>query len=450
MSQRHNGIVSRGKTPRHGHVFSPASRAWFEWDAGRLDEGALNQRESGKFFPQASGGLTDAYAAQDVANSPPPPDGKIASANQATGHLLDAPGDHWKKHPVHSGDTLDVSWHFTANHTTRRWNYFITLAEWNKEEVLSRSHFDPNPIYTVQNNMRPYWEHSSEMKPPSPTTHAVPLPKRSGYHVLLCVWEVADTSAAFYQVVDLDFMPSDEGGERPSTPTNFKASEVSDKRVTLKWEASFGASPVEFYRITRNGEAIIDVMATELGWSDGMVQPDTVYNYVISAHDIYGNYSSPSRPVQVHTLPEGGEGPSAPRGLHSMGETAQSISLMWGGSVGTAPIVDHLVYRGGVQMKAVSANQTTFDDTGLEPDTRYSYTVKARDLNGRLSSPSNVLHAETLGGATPAWKLDTKYATNERVSHSESIWKCLQGHTSYAPDWAPGLESSEVLWVKHT
>ena len=85
MSKYRPNTISETITPRHGHVFAPASRAYFAWQAGELDEGALNQREGGKFFPQTLGGIRDEFAETDDANIAPPPDGKIASANQLTG-----------------------------------------------------------------------------------------------------------------------------------------------------------------------------------------------------------------------------------------------------------------------------------------------------------------------------------------------------------------------------
>lgn len=98
-----------------------------------------------------------------------------------------------------------MAWHFTANHATRRWNYFMTKEDWNPERVLSRDQFEAEPFYTVQINLQPFWEHTDAMMPSSPTVHDVPLPQREGYHVLLAVWEVANTGNAFYQVIDLDF-----------------------------------------------------------------------------------------------------------------------------------------------------------------------------------------------------------------------------------------------------
>ena len=451
MSQRRVNVISKSPNPRHGHVFSPKSRAYFAWEAGKLDYGALNQRESGKFFPATVGDLHDPYAPQDQTSFAPPPDGKIASANQATGAMLDEPGSHWQKHPVCPGEVLEISGYFAANHVSRRWVYFLTKKDWDPGKVLSRDQFEPEPFYTVQINLQPFWEHSEQMKPPTPTVHGLPLPERSGYHVLLAVWEVADTPNAFYQVVDLDFVPPDGGGERPSVPTGLKAVSITDKQVELAWKESDGPAPIAFYRIKRNGTMSVDVPAPALTWTDKGVLPQTHYSYVITAHDEAGEVSDPSRPLQVQTLPEGG-GPSAPINLHSMGQTTQSITLMWGASTGTAPIVNYLIYRDGVVVKSLSATQTEYEDTGLTPDTEYRYEVKALDLDGKLSPPSNLLRQKTKaeGGGHPAWKLDTFYETGALVSHGGGIWRCLQRHTSYAPDWAPGLDTSEVLWAAHT
>jgi chitin-binding protein len=437
MSQRRPNIISKGNTPRHGHVFTPASRAYFAWQDGWLDEGALNQREGGKFFPLTAGNLRDVYAKDDDANVPPPPDGKIASANQPTGARLDEPGSHWEKHDVRSCETLVVSWDYSARHKTRRWNYFLTKEGWDPEKVLSRDQFEAAPFYTAQINLQPHWAYEEEMMPPKPTTHQVPLPKREGYHVMLAVWEV----------VDLNFIPPEGGGERPDRPTGLTAENVTDKQVSLKWNAATGPFPIESYRITRNGTLLVVIDAPLLTWSDNSVAAETVYNYAIIAVDDRGNDSASSLPIQVHTLPEGGEGPTAPTNLHPMGQTARSISLMWGASVGSAPIVNYLIYRDDVEIKSVSANQTAYEDTGLTPSTRYRYVVKARDLNGKLSSSSNELSVDTQGeGEHKEWKLDTRYERGEIVSHAGKNWSCIQAHTSYTADWAPGLETSVTLW----
>lgn len=191
---------------RHGHVFLPESRAYFAWQEGKLDTGALNQREAGKFFPRSQSGLKDVFASDDIVNNSPPSDGKIASAGQLTGQFLDTPGTAWRKHQVNAGELFQVSWAYSAIHLTRRWNYFFTRDGWDPQLPLSRAQFESEPFYTVQLNEQPFWSHNAALRPPQPTNHQFQLPNKSGYHVMLAVWEVADTGNAFYQVVDLDFV----------------------------------------------------------------------------------------------------------------------------------------------------------------------------------------------------------------------------------------------------
>lgn len=448
---RTNNVISKSKMPRHGHVFSPASRAYFAWQAGELDEGTLNQRESGKFFPTTAADQLDVYAKQDTLNAAPPPDGKIASANQLTGAALDAPGSHWQKHEVRGGEALQVAWHFTANHATRRWNYFMTKEDWNPERVLSRDQFEAEPFYTVQINLQPFWEHTDAMMPSSPTVHDVPLPQREGYHVLLAVWEVANTGNAFYQVIDLDFLADDAGEERPTTPSHLMTREVTDKHITLTWGASTGPHPIAAYRLIRNGSTTVDVIAPLLSWMDNSVRPETLYTYFISAIDELGNMSTPSRAIEVITPAEGGENapPTAPKNLHSMGQTSTVVSVMWGASTGPSAITQYLIYRNDQEIARVKADKTSFDDTGLTPNTQYRYYVTALDERAQASAPSNVLSVKTEadqgGGEYPLWALNTKYLVNERVSHNGKHWQCLQAHISNV-SWAPG--QADTLWTQ--
>ncbi|CAJ58805.1 MULTISPECIES: lytic polysaccharide monooxygenase auxiliary activity family 9 protein [Frankia] len=185
--------------PRHGTVSEPASRAHIylaEWQSAGL--------ESGKFFPATQAGLADPFAADDVRNDSPPADGKIASAGQDFAAELDKPGSDWQKHSVAAGQQLTITWSFHAPHKTRRWNYFLTREGWDPNAPLSRAQFEPNPFHQVQNSGQPYWS-ADDLVPANPTRHTIELPQRQGYHVLLSVWEVADTPKGFYQVIDLSF-----------------------------------------------------------------------------------------------------------------------------------------------------------------------------------------------------------------------------------------------------
>jgi chitin-binding protein len=188
--------------PRHGWVAQPPSRAALLFH----DDYPSNALEAGKFFPATRGGLTDPLQPSDVPSDTPPADGKIASAGYDKGGApqLDEVRD-WPKTDLRAGAAQKLVWNFTKQHKTRRYNYFVTRDDWDPAQPLSRAQFETEPFATVEpNGATPYWQ-LPEPPPREPVEHTITLPRRTGYHVILGVWEVADTGAAFYQVIDVNF-----------------------------------------------------------------------------------------------------------------------------------------------------------------------------------------------------------------------------------------------------
>jgi len=132
-----------------------------------------------------------------VPNAVPPAAGKVASAGQAFAARLDEPCDDRRKHPVTSGQVLELSWGFHAPHETRRFNYFLTRPDWDPGTPLTRAQFEDEPFESVLFACQPFWS-CDDLLPSNPVTHPLQLPERDGYQVLLAVWEVADTGNAFY------------------------------------------------------------------------------------------------------------------------------------------------------------------------------------------------------------------------------------------------------------
>jgi chitin-binding protein len=125
-----------------------------------------------------------------------PSDGQIASAGLVQfSPLNEQTSDRWVKTPIQAG-LQNFEWTFTANHVTRDWKYYITKPNWNPNQALSRDSFDLNPFCVVDGNMQ---------KPPKLTTHQCNVPEREGYQVILAYWDVGDTAAAFYNVIDVQF-----------------------------------------------------------------------------------------------------------------------------------------------------------------------------------------------------------------------------------------------------
>jgi N-acetylglucosamine-binding protein A len=102
--------------------------------------------------------------------------------------------------------TNTFDWQLTANHVTRDWRYFITKQNWDQTHPLTRDAFDLTPFCFVSGNFQ---------NPPFQFSQTCNVPVRSGYQIILGVWDVGDTTQSFYHVIDVQ-MP-DDGTPPPVT-----------------------------------------------------------------------------------------------------------------------------------------------------------------------------------------------------------------------------------------
>jgi len=450
---RSDEAISWSVSPRHGHISSPMSRAAFAERAGLIEGNIHNGIESGKFFPETQGGIPDKDAPTDSANIAPPVDGKIASGERPGAAYLDRIDIEWDKHKVYPGEALDFIWYFSAQHKYRRFNYFITRADWDPGKPLSRAQFESKPFATYLNTHHPHWEYPIEvMWPGQPTTHTLKLPMRKGYHVLLGVWEIAETDKAFYQVVDLDFLSNGGEGQRPPSPTNVKVTNVEFNSVSLVWEQPSANFYIERYIISRNGKEIVGIDASHRNYTDNNVKPLTQYVYSVESIDELGNRSMPSSSVTVITPADSEDAPpTPPQDLHSMGETEKTVSLMWNASISIVPLDAYIIYRDGRDIHRVPYTMLEWVDQDVMPDTSYRYYVTAINNKQQESVPSNVIcvHTDSNGGSEyPDWKLNTLYEVGDIVRDGGKLWRCLAKHTSYDPSWAPSGSDGFTLWTE--
>ncbi|MFD0672435.1 PA14 domain-containing protein [Cohnella sp. GCM10027633] len=89
------------------------------------------------------------------------------------------------------------------------------------------------------------------------------------------------------------------------------------------------------------------------------------------------------------------QAPTAPTGLASSGVTSTTVGLSWAASTDNVGVTGYDVYRGTTLAGTVAGSATTFQDTGLAPSTAYSYTVRAKDAAGNVSTASSALSVTT-------------------------------------------------------
>ena len=436
------GVASATPAMAHGYVNGPESRSMLCKAGANTDCGGV------EYEPQSLEGLKGFPAAG-------PEDGQIASAGGLFGGKLDEQSaDRWAKTDVTTGP-MQFDWTFTAPHKTSGWQYYMTEQGWDPNAPLNRAELQE--IGAVAH------DGSAASNNPS---HLITVPSdRSGYHVILAVWDIADTVNAFYQVIDVNVVG--EGSPDvvlPSSPTGLEAVDIESGQAALRWAPSRDDVGVKGYTVYRDGSRV--GFTADTTFTDTGVLPGRSYTYSVVAADAAGNRSAQSASLSVTTpqAPDVDESaPSAPTYLHSMGVTSSSVDLMWGASNDDVAVADYLVFRDGIAIG--STTMPRLMDDGLVPDRSYAYVVKARDAAGNVSEASNTLVIRTEGVPAPdptpdptpeptpdptpeptpgaeQWSDRGAYAKGDRVTFNGATYECIQGYQGWGdPNWinAPSL-----------
>lgn len=183
-------------------------------------------------------------------------------------------------------------------------------------------------------------------------------------------------------------LPADT--QPPTVPTGLTLSNVTCNTATLTWSPSTDNQGVAFYDIYHDGQLMKSVSGAVV--STGLtVVPGATWGLYVNARDAVGNVSQGSAtltitppPCQVDT-----QAPSIPTGVTATA-LGTSVTVSWSASTDNVGVSAYDVFRGGVKIGTVSGSPpgTTFVDSGLSPNTAYSYAVLARDAQANASAQS--------------------------------------------------------------
>lgn len=414
------------KASAHGYIDSPGSRGYLCKLGQNTDCGAVvyepHSLEAPKGFPAAG-----------------PADGKIASAGGIFPKLDEQSANRWTKVNMSSG-TNTFHWTLTAAHATSSWKYYITKPNWNPDAPLTRDSFDLTPFCSVD---------YGGVRPPFSYSDTCNVPARTGYHVILAVWEIADTANAFYNVIDVNFGGSNPvDTQAPTAPSSLAFSGVTSTSVNLSWNASSDNVGVTGYRIYNGTNQIAAVSGSTLNYNVTGLTANTAYSFQVKAVDAAGNLSAASNTVNVTTsqVVNDTQAPTAPGNLHVMGTpTSSSVTLMWNPSTDNVGVTGYKIYRGTTLAGTVSGTTTEYTVSGLSASTSYTFTVRAIDAAGNESAASNSVSATT--AAPPAaqpWAPNVAYTAGTLVSYNGNTYECRQSHTSLT-GWEPS--NVPALWL---
>jgi len=97
--------------------------------------------------------------------------------------------------------------------------------------------------------------------------------------------------------------------------------------------------------------------------------------------------------VYAGILPPDTEAPTIPANLQAEASSSTQINLSWSASNDNVGIAGYTLFRDGTEL--VSTTSLNYSDTGLTPNTTYTYTVLAYDASGNASTQSVPISATT-------------------------------------------------------
>jgi len=340
-----------------------------------------------------------------------PVDGKIASAGGQFGGNLDQQSEtRWTKTDITAGP-LRFDWTYTAPHNTAKWHYYMTKPGWDVNAPLDRGAFELIGEVTHDGspaNTNPY--------------HTISVPSnRTGYHVILAVWDVSNTVNAFYNVIDVNVIGGPSDSMPPSTPTNLHSMGVTESSVNLMWNTATDNVAVTGYQVSRDG--VVIGTTNKLVLTDSGLQPGSSYRYVVRAVDGAGNISPVSNTLSITTKSEAVVEPVTP----ATGTWSAAAAYIKG---------DRVTYNGS-SYEAVQTHRGVGDPNWITAQSLWTKLGTAATITPQPSpEPSPT---------ASVWNATGSYGAGDTVTFNGSTYRAVQPHTGVGdPNWiyAPSL------WIK--
>ena len=188
---------------------------------------------------------------------------------------------------------------------------------------------------------------------------------------------------------------------RPTAPTNLVVTATTEHSVSLAWGPSTDNSGSFSYLVCCASGTNVTVGQTVTSHTLGGLQSGKTYVFRVYARDAAGNLSASSNPVTV-TLPGQIAAPTKPVvTLLDVGPTHASLS--WS-STDDGPTIWYTIYIDGQPITTLNSKAGLFTCAPLfvapycvplNQQTTYTFTVRARDVDGNVSPFSDPVAVTT-------------------------------------------------------
>jgi hypothetical protein len=173
------------------------------------------------------------------------------------------------------------------------------------------------------------------------------------------------------------------GGQPPAAPAGLTAT-AGNAQVSLSWSASDGATSYHVKRSTTSGGEATIASPTTSSYTDTSVTNGTLYYYVVSAVNAYGESGNSSEKSATPVAPQP---PPAPTALIATPGNAQ-VSLSWNASSGATSYNVKRSTTSGGESTIASATTNSYTDTSVTNGILYYYVVSAVNANGESANSS--------------------------------------------------------------
>lgn len=184
----------------------------------------------------------------------------------------------------------------------------------------------------------------------------------------------------------------------PAPPNNFFVSHASNSSLNISWDdRSDNETGFELYRSTSSGSGyvLVTIIPATTGtnpqtYTDTNLQTNTTYYYRMRATNESGG--SAYTPVASASTSIDVTKPTAP--ILTLGGTLRNqVLLQWSGATDNVSVAAYDIYQNGVLVGSVNGSTQYYTATNVVALTTYNFTVRARDLAGNESAPSNQITA---------------------------------------------------------
>ena len=159
----------------------------------------------------------------------------------------------------------------------------------------------------------------------------------------------------------------------------FQSTEPVVNGVSLRWTAPTGWSP-----------RLLDATPETATFRDapllvGQTFEDSAGGISLTTTEVSATGARVTITFADAGSPSDTQAPSAPTNLTATAGAAGTIALSWGASSDVVGVTGYQIWRGGTLLSVVPSDVVAYADSGLAPNSAYSYVVTAIDAAGNVS-----------------------------------------------------------------